>query len=161
MDVHYRRSTPDDEDIIREIVHERFGARDIVEPYSVLQDRYLMAFDGDKLIAITGMYKWSDKKYEVDWTCVKHGYEGNGLITTMIRKCMEDIPDGARIICSCWRLSENGTINLHHAMNELGFKLVERNYKVWDKVNNEWCDRCAVKQGEDCKCWEDLYDRIK
>ena len=71
MELTYRKSKDSDEAIIKELIALRFGNIDSCGVTNNLDGRYTLAFDGDTLVAMTGL---NDSKFynglELDWTCV-------------------------------------------------------------------------------------------
>lgn len=155
--IQYRKSRESDLEQIKELIGMCFGDRTDYLAYCNLDGRYSLAFDDDKLIAMTGLT--SDcvfKGLEVDWTCIHPDYRHSGLITSMLRNLIANNSD-KDIYCSCWRTTDK--IHLYYAMKELGFQLLTENFKVYNG-DSEACEVC-VNRRENCHCTEDLYIRRK
>lgn len=155
----YRYSTKDDYCLIKELIELRFGNRDKNDVYNELDGRYLLAFDGDILVAMTGLRDVGFYKGpEIDWTCIRYEYEGRGLITDMISRVIDGVEQD--VYCSCWRIGDSDDINLKHAMKNLGFQLAIPCYK---KSNSKYmkCKNICVNASDSCCCYEDLYIKIK
>lgn len=152
----YKYSTQLDKDKISELVNICFGNRDLFGVLDNLDNRYLLAFDNNKLIAMTGISESKELKgLEIDWTCVHPDYRGKGIITTLLKELVEGWHKD--IYCSCWRMGNNNKINLHHAMQKLGFKETIREYRKYYSKVSKVCDRCVMKSKGVCICYEDLY----
>ena len=155
MDITYRYSKEDDYNEIRNLIGLRFGNRDNNNVYDNLDGRYLLAFDGNLLIGMTGLIDEGNYKGpELDWTCLRKEYEGNGIITTMISKVIEGVDKD--IYCSCWRWSGNNNVNLQYSMDKLGFKQAIVEHKKFHVKHNN-CSAICVNSHENCNCFEDLY----
>lgn len=151
----FRYSTQQDYDIIRELIELRFGNRDTYGLFDDLDGRYFLAFDGDLLVGMTGLrdigfYKGT----EIDWTCLRKEYEGQGIITNMISRVIEGVERD--IYCSCWKLGGSDAVNLQHAMDSLGFEVAIPCYKNFDSKYIKCKDIC-VNASDDCYCYEVLY----
>lgn len=155
--IEYRKSSEADKNDIVELIDTRFGIIDLFSVTDKLNDRYLLAFDNNKLITMTGLIDFgSYNGPEIDLTCILKEYEGRGIINHMIGKVIKDY--NGDIYCSCWRLNSNDKINLHHSMEKLGFKLA---VKERIKFNSKY-DKCiaiCVNSKLGCSCCEDLYIR--
>lgn len=158
--MYIRFSKEEDKNKIEELLDECFGTR-TENLLSNLKGRYLLAFDDDKLIAMTGFF-WCDnyRGYEIDWTCTKPEYRGRGIMHELFsRICALTDED---IYCSCWRLGTKDEVNLHSLMNDFGFKEVVRNRVTWcsgyNCFNGVDC-KGHKKHCERCECYEDLYLR--
>jgi N-acetylglutamate synthase-like GNAT family acetyltransferase len=155
----YRYSHKGDENIIYSILLECFGYMKQELVTNNIGGRYLMCFDNDRLVAITGL-GWSDilRCAEIDWTCVIPEYRKQGIIEDMLDKLISSTNE--RIVCSCWRLGTNTNVNLHKVMDKFGFKLVLKDISRSRRGYN--CSRtgnyCAGCTGKDCVCSEDLYE---
>lgn len=157
MELEYRKSTEIDRNKIDTIMHICFGDGYQDISLNEINNRYLLAFDNDKLIAMTGLCE--SLEYvgkEIDWTCILPEYRGRGIITNMIREVIKDCQDD--IYCSCWRLIGDDKVNLDYAMQELGFVCVVKDHKKYDNMYHQVCLGC-VKRYDGCKCCEDLYLR--
>lgn len=156
MSITYRKSTFDDREKIDKLLKSCFGDRSKYGALDDIDGRYLLAFDGDELIAMTGLSTASAfNGYEIDWTCVSPTYRHNGFITNMIKDCIDGIQKP--IYCSCLRLPNKEKINLNHAMNVLGFQLIIKNYKTYDSKHMKACNDCIYRKDKQCVCHEDLY----
>lgn len=155
MNITYRNSTESDKNIIEELIGQRFGNRDSYGVTDNLNGRYLLAFDNNTLVAMTGLIDCGFYNGpEIDWTCIRKEYEGHGIITKMIETVIKDVKSD--IYCSCWRLYDNQEVNLHHAMNKLGFELVNKEHKKFNAEHYN-CKNICKGYKENCKCYEDLY----
>jgi predicted GNAT family N-acyltransferase len=155
----YRRSTQQDYIAIDKLLKSCFGDRAKYGALDNLENRYLLAFDGDKLIAMTGLCNNSPVFFgaEIDWTCMLPEYRGKGIVVNMIKEIIKDCTTD--IYCSCLRLHNNSKINLHHSMQALGFECVGKSYKTFDSRYHKACDDCIYKLDGPCACYEDLYLR--
>lgn len=99
MNITYRNSTENDIDQIDTLLKICFGDRAKYGALDRIKDRYILCFDDDNLIAMTGLSILSDfNGYEIDWTCVHPDYRHSGLITGMIRKCMDGVSSRIHIL---------------------------------------------------------------
>ena len=123
-----------------------------------IEGLYRLAIINEKIVAITGILpvkKSGFSGYEVAYTVTHPDHRGKGLITRMLKELIDDLPDdGVPVFASCWRIQ--GDINLHHAMDTLGFELLHKariNYifPYYKECIN--CPRAQIK----CTCSEDLY----
>lgn len=154
-----RLSKLDDKEKIDELMKLCFGEREDYKVFENLSGRYLLAFDDDKLVAMTGLYYNKEYNwYEMDWTCTHPDYQHKGVMHELFaRICSYTDED---IYCSCWRLGGNEHVNLHSLMRDFGFVEVVKNRFTWRKSYN--CNLfCVNCNGNDCKCYEDLYLRRK
>ena len=70
----YRRSNKSDKNDILKLIESRFGNRDSYGVTDNLDGRYLLAFDDNDLIAMTGLIDGGFYAGpEIDWTCIKKG----------------------------------------------------------------------------------------
>ena len=157
MDITYRYSTVGDADAINGLIERHFGLRKECGALEALDGRYLLAFDGDRLVALTGIS--GDTQFdglEVDWTCCDEAYRHHGLITDMLRRCLKGADRD--VYCSCWHEQGHEHVNLHHAMSELGFELLLKQCRAYKAPYYKACIACArYHDGIACECTEDLY----
>lgn len=147
-----------------------FGNIDADDVLKNLDNRYLLAFDGDKLIAMSGLI-WNSRYggNEIDWSCTHPKYRRQGIMSELIRRiCLLTDED---IYCSCLRLCGHRKPNLHSVMKQCGFNLVKKNNKEWfsgrncNSGNGKYCsfqkshmeDKKLVR--DRCRCHQDLYVR--
>lgn len=151
----FRMSTEDDLDQIVKLIDKRFGDRNDAGVTENLNNRYLLAFDRDKLIAMTGVSdSGAYNGLEVDWTCVLKEYSGHGLVVKMLRMLLKNCRQD--VYCSCWRLGNRPYPNLDRVMKELGFIEVIRGWKHFNCMYNKCRDIC-VGTCDYLGCYEDLY----
>lgn len=156
--IYYRKSKSSDSLQVQQLLSENFG-KDYLEEYiEDIEDRYLLAFNQDELVGITGIKDFDEfKSLEVDWTVCKKEYRHQGIITTMLRQLLE--PLKCDVYCSCWRLEKDGEIQLRHSMKVLGFIEVDRCMHHFTSEHYK-CVECPYKNiRENCECWTDLYLR--
>ena len=152
----FRFSTSSDWGIIFNLLKHCFGFKHSDWDGS-LDGRYYMAFDGDNLIAVTGINDTGlYKGLEVDWTCVSPSYRGNNLISIMLKDLLRDVDTD--VYCSCWRVLDR-SINLHNAMSKCGFTLIQKQRSAYGKGWYYACDECVYSNIDGCRCYEDLYVR--
>lgn len=154
-----RKSTVNDSKIVAALLLVCFGDRVKYGAINNLEDRYFLAFEGNQLVAMTGLQKESPLYYgsEIDWTCVLPEYRGRGIITNLMSMAIKECDND--IYCSCLRLHDNTKVNLDFCMKILGFELVQKAHKRFCALYNKECDDCVYKTDGDCICCEDLYIR--
>lgn len=152
-----RYSKENDLDSIKKLIESRFGVRETA--YTDLNDRYLLLFDDEKLIGMTGcnlspLYNG----YEIDWTCIQKEYEGHGYMSKLMEQAIKNYLK-YDIYCSCLHMSNKKEINLKHIMDKLNFQCcIEKRIQFNSKYIN--CKNiCIIDKNENCNCWEDLYVR--
>lgn len=156
--IYYRKSNLSDSLQVQQLLSENFGNDYFDEYIEHIENRYLLAFDEDMLVAITGIGESEDfKSLEIDWTVCKENYRHRGIITTMLKQLLE--PLECDVYCSCWRLEKDGEIQLRHSMKVLGFIEVDRYMHHFTSEHCN-CTDCPYKSiRENCECWTDLYLR--
>lgn len=117
-----------------------------------------------KIIAISGIVDKSDSLYngyEISWTCCEEEYRHRGIVTNILKQCIEKLPnDGIPLYCDCWRINFNDKINLHSTMKNLGMKLFFVNVAVYNKDYTSVCKTCPYRNdSEKCHCVVDLYKK--
>ena len=158
MGVRYRLSTQDDSEDIRTLVKMCFCERDYIQylkQASDLDGRFLLAFDGCQLVAMSGLiYSREYKAFEINYSCVILSHRGRGIMTKMVELLCSLTDD--KIYCSSWRTGDK--IHMHRALKSNGFKEVMRDRVKYDKDHN--CHyRSIIAFGHSCKCSEDLWIR--
>lgn len=165
-----RLSTINDTNAIGDLMHECFGDRDEEDVLTCINGRYLLAFENNKLVAMTGLL-WSEQYngFEIDWTCTAVEYRCKGIMHELFKRLCTLTDEG--IYCSCWRYDYDGTVNLQSLMDDFGFKEVLRPRVSYDTDYNCACGKygyCVHQQvtntvngieREHCSCYEDLYYR--
>lgn len=158
-DFKFRMSLETDEEIIRELVSAVFGDREKNGTFKDLNGRYLLAFDGDELVAMTGIN--SETTYagsEVDWTCTRPDKRGLGLMTVMFGYLLKKVKED--VYCSCWRFVDS-PINLRSQMCTFGFEPVLVPRVQCDSRYSKTCvpEKCKAYREikGSCHCYEDLY----
>lgn len=152
-----RKSTQEDLEAISNLLKICFGDRTKYGATDNLEDRYVLAFENEQLIAMTGLVERSPSYYgsEIDWTCVLPEYRGKGLMTSILSFVIKETDRD--IYCSCLRLHDNDRVNLQHCMDRLGFDCVAKAHKRFCSDYMRACDDCVFKQPKTCHCCEDLY----
>lgn len=156
MSIYYRRSNKKDIPSIYELYVSRFGlaTQDVI---TNVENRYLLAFDDNLLIGMTGIKNNSTYKgLEIDWTCIREEYEGKGIATKLISILIGPLKED--IYCSCWKIDKKAEPTLNNTMKSLGFKKVMKNNQILEYQYND-CKECPYKKFENCKCYKDLYMR--
>lgn len=156
--INYRYSKETDLDDISELLKICFGDRDNCGALDNLNHRYLLALDGTKLIAMTGLCEKDKSNYngkEIDWTCCHPDYRNKHITTKLFEIILKDIKDN--VYCSCWRLSNLDRVNLQGIMDRYNFKCVIKAHKVYKYPYTKACDICIINNGKNCICYEDLY----
>lgn len=158
-----RRSKESDRQAIEQLFLTCFGARwDFLSPFENLDGRYLLFFDDETLVAMTGLiYSEEYMGYEVDWTCTHPKHRHRGYMRMLFKAMLSDVD--FEVFCSCWKLPNREKVNLHTLMDMYGFKEVVHHRVHWVEGYNCKChDRCTLYHGEEgirCDCFEDLYIR--
>lgn len=156
-----RKSTAFDKNIIMQLLSLCFGDRDDWEACEDLEDRYYLYFEGDALVAMTGLTMRSEfRALEVDWTCTHPEYRGRGFMQELFSEMLKDVCTD--VYCSCWRMPNRDKPNLSVLMELFGFKEVINTRVHWKVPHN--CFRvheggCVNYTGAGCECYEDLYLR--
>lgn len=159
--MHVRFSAYEDKDDIEKLITLCFGERVHSGVLDNLNGRYLLVFEENKLIAMTGLsYSEIYQGYEIDWTCTHPQYQHKGVMHVLFeRVCSLTDED---IYCSCWRLENKENANLHALMRDFGFKEVIRNRASFDSRYNCKSARTYCVYAKDkthCMCYEDLWLR--
>ena len=139
--IKYRKSTEYDKVNIQKLIEERFGNRESYGVLDNIENRYLLAYDDDRLIAMTGL---NNSGYynglEVDLTCILKEYEGRGIITHMLTELLKGCTRD--VYCSCWRVTDNEKVNLYHSMQSLGFEIAIRGRINFNSKYNNCSNIC-------------------
>lgn len=154
-----RRSTLSDIHKIERLVLTCFGVRE--EPYTHVDGAYYLLFEGDVLVAMTGLV--SDTGYdglEVWWACTLPEYRHKGYMQALFAEMLKDVREN--VYCSCWRVADNERVNMHTLMGMFGFECVLRPRVAFMSPHN--CSyrssvECVNYGGVGCHCYEDLYLR--
>lgn len=157
MEIKYRYSKKEDCNDILSLLLMCFGSKIMPDAIENIENRYLLAYCDNKLIAITGL---SDDTYfggvEVDWTCCHPDYRCRGIISDMLGIVLKSAKND--VYCKCLRTYQNEYANLHSIMIKYGFTCVKRNYKEFHISKGIICDVCLYKNNDmSCICYEDLY----
>lgn len=161
-----RISKEEDKEQINELLMLCFGDRSQFGCLENLKGRYLLAYDNNKLIGITGLYYNQElKRYEIDWTGTHPEYRHKGIMHELFKRICNFTDED--IYCSCWRHQDKDRINLYSIMRDFGFKEVVKPIMTHDSVYNCICGKsgyCVVQKitdgkREHCRCYEDLYLR--
>ena len=152
----YRMSTEADRPEIERLIAHRYGTRRSAIDY--LENRYLLCFDGDSLIAMSGVQKSTRfKGLEIDWTCTSKEYEGQGIMTEIFKRLLVDITED--VYCSCWRWHDSKYCNLHKIMDRFNFEKVQDSRLSYNAKHYTCPSICVECTGDTCHCFEDLYVR--
>lgn len=162
-----RLSRDEDKGQIKDLIMLCFGDRSHHDCLENLNGRYLLAFESDDLIGMTGLnYNSQKKRYEIDWTGTHPEYRNKGVMHELFNHiCALTDED---IYCSCWRHQGSDRINLYSIMRDFGFREVVKPALTHDSLYNcisgsGYCVAQKVVDGnrEHCRCYEDLYLREK
>ena len=158
-----RLSRDEDKEQIKGLLMLCFGDRSHYDCLENLNGRYLLAFESDNLIGMTGLnYNAQKKRYEVDWTGTHPEYQGKGVMHELFKRiCALTDED---IYCSCWRHQGSSRINLYSLMRDFGFREVIKSALTHNCISdNSYCVAQKVVDGkrEHCRYYEDLYLREK
>ena len=156
-----RLSTIKDEKAIEKLMNICFGKREPDKVFKNLQGRYLLVFEDDKLVGMTGLY-WSDEynAFEMDWTCTHPEYRKQGIMHELFKRICNYTDE--KIYCSCWRFGGNEKINLYSLMKDFGFEEVLRPrvaYRCGVNCSVDFICQGRNDKGLNCYCYEDLYVR--
>ena len=162
MSISIRKSTNNDLAKIYDLSTACFGcvARKKVLDSS-LTDRYLLLFDDDNLVAMTGLYTKSEfNALEIDWTCTDPKYRNKGYMHMLFEELLKNVKEP--VYCSAWRLSGFDAPNLHTILTDFNFIKVIKNRVTYAVPHN--CFRfsvedCVYYKELNCTCSEDLYLR--
>ena len=159
MEIRYRRNTASDAEAITALLNECFGYTAMTGARARV-DSYLLAFDGDQLIALTGILDYTDYNgYEVGWTCCKEGYRGLGIATTLLSMELMRIGNTEDVYCEAW--STNNIPHLKHALVNNGF-VVQQEIGRRQQDRYKSCKMCAYRdESGSCRCSTILYKRFK
>lgn len=161
MDLVYGRSKEIDREKIYDLFKICFGTRKQWDDNGYLEGiedgRYLCAFEGDRLVAVTGIDKKSVYNgLQVTYSCVHPKYRHQGILTKMLAMEITRVGRSKDIYCSCW--STDSLISLHNAMASNGFKLVIKSVGRFSAEHLAFCEKeCVNYSGKWCRCREDLY----
>lgn len=159
MELKYRRNTAEDAGIIRALINECFGYTKI-SGARVPVGAYLLAFDGDQLVAMSAVLESPNTDYvggEIGWTCCKEQYRKLGIITQLINMEITRVGNDKDIYCECW--ATDNVPHLKHAMQQNGFVLVQEiRRRNQDRYRS--CSECLFKDmSGSCRCSVVLYKR--
>lgn len=154
-----RMSTVEDLPDIMDLIKERLGNKEYLDFYNDLDNRYLLCYDGNHLIAMTGInFSSKYKGLEVDWTLVRDVYEDSGIITEMLSLLLKEESDNTVVFAEVYRYADNTLCVLQHAMDKLGFRLCLPKRVVFDSRYHTCSKDCSRRiEGVHCSCSIDLY----
>ena len=156
-----RLSTENDRPQIIRLLDCCFGPVGNQGAYDNLTGRYLLAFDGDTLAAMTGpRYNEEYKGFELDWTATYPTYQNFGIMRELISRICTITDEW--IYCSAWRIDGKEKANLQDILEENGFKELVRDRITLDSRYNCYKTYCPAKKNPTshfCKCHEDLWAR--
>ena len=154
----FRKSTKEDEAILRELFMEGFGERDDI--LTQLPGRYLMAFSDGELAGVVGLnYQPKYRGKEIDYCTVRKKYRGRGIMMKLFAEILKDAPE--RVYCCAWRIRENDRANLQGVLEAYGFQKVLDQMSAYRSGYN--CHVTDLKgcayyvPGGACRCFEDLW----
>lgn len=152
-ELNIRMSIETDINGIDELVQSCFGKRD--DAVKDIAGRYLLAFDGDRLVAMTGLSSISDTgyDYEVDWTCTHPDYQGNGIMTYLLNRVVEGCDSSIAYLA--WRRNDEEA-QVANVLKRCGFKLKCRAYKERHNASCRSKQKC-IYYSTCGSCYEDLY----
>lgn len=155
-----RKSSIGDEKDISSLLKQCFGDRDKYGAIDCIQNRYLLTFDGEKLVAMTGVCGSEISELngsEIDWTCCDIEYRNKHLISNMLKTLLSSIDEP--VYCSAWHEHNKEFANMHYILTKFGFTCVKKSHKSFNKRFNSACDDCVNCTSLYCTCCEDLYMR--
>ena len=128
---------------------------------SSLKDRYLLLFDDDNLVAMTGLYTKSEfKSLEIDWTCTDPKYRNKGYMHMLFDELLKNIKEP--VYCSALKLSGFDDTNLHTVLTDFNFVKVIPTRVTYTVPHNCFrfsVEECVYYKELNCTCSEDLYLR--
>lgn len=154
-----RWSVNSDKEQIENLINLCFGNREIEGAYTNIEGRYLLMFEKDNLIAMTGIVRNSMlgcNALEISWTCTHPEHRNKGYMTRLFSNLLPCLSED--VYCSCWRLQHKDRIELHYIMDLFNFECVLKEH-----VKREYPHKCGVAdtcpnfKGNNCYCSEDLY----
>lgn len=156
-----RKSKESDIGNVQELMCLCFGDHNGAEPYENITDRYYLYFDGDNLVAMSGVTSNSEYGHlEIDWTCTHPEYRHKGYIQALFKEMLNDVHED--VYCSCWRVSNKNKANLYTIMSLFGFEEVIPGRVHWKTPHTCFCNykgECVYYTDIDCECYEDLFLR--
>ena len=85
--MHIRLSTEADKSSISTLMSYCFGDREQYGAFDDLNGRYILAFDEDILVAMTGIIFNTDyNAFEIDWTCTRPQYQRWGIMHELFKR---------------------------------------------------------------------------
>jgi N-acetylglutamate synthase-like GNAT family acetyltransferase len=159
MSLQCRKSTGLDILLVDDLLEDCFGEMRKYDALNNLEGRYMLIFDEDMLIGMTGLIQNSDNYFgaEIDNTCLLPRYRGRGIITNTLKKLIENCDTD--IYCSCPKLPNKEKSVLHFAMEQLKFTPILEAQRKYNSDFNVSCDFCFNRIENKCECQEDLYVR--
>lgn len=160
MKVAIRRSTEQDMEAIRHIIHECFGRGERDEEHlNNIAGRWLLAEVSGKVVGMTGTCLSKDHGgEEVDYTATLPEYRRNGIMQQLMEELLKDRTEP--LWYSAWRFKGHERSNPQTILENNGFKLVKSAWVTWEvpKSCNE-SNYMTDCRGfcEDCCCYEDLW----
>ena len=156
-----RNAEKSDKDELQELFRSCFGRiAEMNGSLDYIVSRYKVAIEDNKIVAVSGILPVEQSNYqgyEITWTCSDYDYRGKGYITTILRDCLQELPDDKiPVYCSCWRVQSNPFINMIYVMNSLGFREVFKNRLNYVHKHTKECIDC-VYDSDNCFCCEDLW----
>lgn len=157
----FRKSTTKDTKNMIELLNKCFGAYPwkFKNALDDLNGRYLLAFNEDKLVAMSGITTKSIyTSYEIDWTCTDPNFQGKGIMTELLTRLINNLPkDEKPVYCSCWRFGWEEKVNMFKVMERIGaVEVVHNENSVLAPIRME-CTECAYAREKECTCYTDLY----
>jgi len=157
-DLSFRKSTKEDEAMLRDLFMEGFGERE--DTLTDLDGRYLMAFAGDELLGVIGLnYQKVYDGMEIDYCTVYKKFRGQSVMTRLFEENLRGFR--GRVYCCAWRIRDNERSNLQGILERYGFvKVIDQMCAYQNGFN------CHVKDlegcsfyvpGGACRCYEDLW----
>lgn len=151
-----RKSLAADEFQIECLFSKCFGDPHKDEACVGLHGRYLLLYENDHLVSMTGLCRGEGNRLEVDWTCTMPGAQHRGYMSRLFRELLTEVHEP--LYYSAWRLPDN-TIPASHLLYAFQFHRVREGDKWWKYGVNCFRDLCAQRDRGGCACYEDLYVR--
>ena len=163
MDCVFRKSTYKDIPDIADLLLESFGGMAIhANALSNVDGRYVLLFDDNKLVAMSGVLPLSESDfdgYEITFTCTLASERNKGYMSRLFEYMLNDFDIsylGKPLYICAWNRSDRAFLDSILCKN--GFSLVRPDYISRNSAYSKICS-CCLYDTMNCKCCDDLYLR--